>query len=373
MQAIAKLVVVFLLLAGMHGSAQACTRILWNQTLWDEGKSDLKIVARNEDYLTPVDPTMVVTPRGIERIGSKENNAVTWDTKYGTVTMYANNRFPMDGINEKGLTARTLFFTQGTQVDAAHPDRPALDSPYWISYILDNFANVKDAVASIRDNVRLKVITDNYEYASAKHISMADASGDSAIIEIQDGNVVIFHGPEYTTLTNPPNYQEMLKAVDDHKGMGLMDVPGSLNAKDRFVRANYHLHHMPKNTQDRYRAYGYLSQVLGSVAFPIGSPVPEEDKELAEQIKKDAKHPEKMLGTATYWQSISDLTNKHYRFRSYASPDWVWVNLSEIDFSKAQGVRTIHMLDEHAQRGQFGNLIREFVRIRGDIYDQEPD
>ena len=94
-------------LLGMYSEVDACTRVFWN-TL-----SDLKIVARNEDYLTPVDPTMVITPRGIERVGSKEDNAVRWTSKYGDVCMYANNRFPMDGINEKGLTARTLFFTQG--------------------------------------------------------------------------------------------------------------------------------------------------------------------------------------------------------------------------------------------------------------------
>ena len=90
----------------MYAEVDACTRVFWN-TL-----SDLKIVARNEDYLTPVDPTMVITPRGIERVGSKEDKAVSWTSKYGNVCMYANNRFPMDGINEKGLTARTLFFTQ---------------------------------------------------------------------------------------------------------------------------------------------------------------------------------------------------------------------------------------------------------------------
>ncbi|MCP4377188.1 MAG: hypothetical protein GY794_13560 [bacterium] len=43
--------------------ANACTRVFWNDTLWDEGKSHMKIVVRNEDYLTPVDPTMVITPR----------------------------------------------------------------------------------------------------------------------------------------------------------------------------------------------------------------------------------------------------------------------------------------------------------------------
>ena len=46
---------------------------------------------------------------------------------------------------------------------------------------------------------------------------------------------------------------------------------------------------------------------------------------------------------------------------------------SEIDFSKSQGVRGIHMLDEHAQRRQFGNLIHDFVPIKGDIYDMQPD
>ena len=36
---------------------------------------------------------------------------------------------------------------------------------------------------------------------------MADATGDSAIVEIQVGTVVIFHGHEYRILTNPPSYQ----------------------------------------------------------------------------------------------------------------------------------------------------------------------
>jgi len=115
------------LLLGMYAEVWACTRVFRN-TL-----SDLRIVARNEDYLTAVDPTMVITPRGIERVGGKEDTAVRWTTKYGNVCMYANSRFPMDGMNEKGLTARPLFFTQGKEVDAAHPDRPALDSDHWIS------------------------------------------------------------------------------------------------------------------------------------------------------------------------------------------------------------------------------------------------
>ena len=35
--------------------------------------------------------------------------------------------------------------------------------------------------------------------------------------------------------------------------------------------------------------------------------------------------------------------------------------------------RLIMKVDEHAQRGQFGNLIHDFVRIKGDIYGEQPD
>jgi penicillin V acylase-like amidase (Ntn superfamily) len=58
------------------------------------------------------------------------------------------------------------------------------------------------------------------------------------INEIQGGKVAIFHGSQYRVLTNPPDYQTMLRAVAEHKEKGLRDVPGSLNAKDRFVRAS---------------------------------------------------------------------------------------------------------------------------------------
>ena len=65
-------------LLGMYAEVDACTRVFWN-TL-----SDLKIVARNEDYLTPVDPTMVITPRGIERVGS--NVPIPVDVRVITAT-----------------------------------------------------------------------------------------------------------------------------------------------------------------------------------------------------------------------------------------------------------------------------------------------
>ena len=51
----------------------------------------------------------------------------------------------------------------------------------------------------------------------------------------------------------------------------------------------------------------------------------------------------------------------------------MYVYLSEIDFSKNKGVSAIHMLDEYAQRSQFGNRIHDFVRLENVIYDEAPD
>jgi choloylglycine hydrolase len=42
-------------------------------------------------------------------------HTVRWKARYGSVAVYADNVFPMDGMNEKGLVAHTLYFTGGAE------------------------------------------------------------------------------------------------------------------------------------------------------------------------------------------------------------------------------------------------------------------
>ncbi|GAM55900.1 choloylglycine hydrolase [Vibrio ishigakensis] len=193
-------------------SVSACTRMLWNTD------SEFVIVGRNEDYFSASAPTLVKTPRGIERRGSVDDNAnaIEWRTKYGSIAAFANNRFPMDGMNEKGLTARTLYFDQG-EIDqvSTSDDMPELDGDHWVSYVLDNFATVDEAVKAL-ESVKLVAIKGGYSYsASPKHLSIADSTGDSAIVEIQDGEVKIFHGKQYQVMTNPPNMQTQISKAKE--------------------------------------------------------------------------------------------------------------------------------------------------------------
>jgi choloylglycine hydrolase len=355
---------------------QACTRILWNTN------PDLIIVGRNEDYVTASHPTLVATPRGIKRWGtsdeSKRPKSISWTVKYGNVASYANNRFPNDGMNEAGLTARTLFYVDGDPNESVAPDskKKELDEDHWVSFVLDNFATVADAVAAIRNEVHVVSVVgkkgSGFSYATPKHLAMADATGDSAIVEIQMGEVKIFHGPEYRILTNPPSYQKELANAAKYKDVTQDKLPVSWSASDRFVRSDFFLRHLPKpRKNDASTGYGFMYSALATSMMPAGLPAPAEDVEVIKKLVATLSDPNETYGGgSTYYQSISDLTNRHYRFKSLIAPSDVFFDFEGYDFAEGQPVRIIKRIDEYAQQGWSGDVKPHLVQIKGDIYDQ---
>jgi choloylglycine hydrolase len=355
--------------------AFSCTRIFWNTN------PDLMIVGRTEDYVTASHPSFVATPRGVQRWGTadkaKRSDAISWTVKYGNVAIYENNRFPNDGMNEAGLTARTLYYLEGEPNEIVAPDstKKELDEDHWVSFVLDNFATVAEAVDAIRNQVYIVSVVgkkgSGYSYATPKHLAMADATGDSAIVEIQDGKVKIFHGREFQILTNNPAYQEQLANAAKYKNVEQEKLPVSWSATDRFVRADFFLRNFPKpRKNDAPTAYGFMYSGLGSVVMPAGLPTPDEDIEIINKIVKNLKDPNESYGSSTYWQSISDLTNKHYRFKSLIAPSDVYFELDDYDVAEGQPIRLIKRIDRYAQQGWSGDVIPHLVEIDGDIYDQ---
>lgn len=354
--------------------SEACTRIFWNTN--DDGPL---IVGRNEDYVSASDPTLVATPRGIERDGTEDearkSRSIRWTVKYGSVAVFANNRFPNDGMNEAGLTARTLFYLDGDPNESVAPDtaKLELDADHWVSFLLDNFATVAEAVEAVRGQVYLVPVKgqQGYSYATPKHLAVADATGDSAIIEIQKGKLEIFHGPQYRILTNPPSYQQQLANAAKYQSVRETDLPSSWDALDRFVRADYWVRHFPKpHDGDAAAAYGFMYSALGNVALPAGLPTPEEDKAIVSKLIAELAHPDQSYGVATYFQSISDLTNRHYRFKSLTAPSDVFFELADYDFSAGQPVRVAKRIDQYATHGWSGDIAPRLAAIDADIYDE---
>lgn len=331
----------------------ACTRVFMNQY------KDHLVAGRNLDFFGPVDPYLVISPRGTEHNGGSHPKTMKWKSKYGSVAIYADEVFPMDGVNEMGLSGHTLYYNNGSQVQADNLDKPVLETQAWLSYILDNFATVKEAVAAIENDVRLVAVKLPIDYASdTKHIAIEDTTGDNAIIEIDNGKVNIYHDTSYTVMTNPPSYAEQLKNWEKYKNVPFEELPGGLHADVRFVRAASGLQNLPK-PDNKFQAQGFVQSVLANVAYPVGYPTGKGEQAVIDAYAGYSERPELNKGIGTYWTTITDLTAKEYHFKSVFAPSGVYVDLKEIDFSKGKPVCVIEHLNDYAQNGWQGNILNQ--------------
>lgn len=85
------------------------------------------------------------------------------------------------------------------------------------------------------------VITSAYDFSSS------DALGDNAIFEYIGGKLVIHHDRSYVVMTNSPVYDQQLAIYDYWKEVGgLHMLPGTNRAADRFARASFYVHAIPR-------------------------------------------------------------------------------------------------------------------------------
>ncbi len=204
--AVAALAAAAMLVSDMVAPAAACSRVLWAK----EGEPVL--VGRNEDWFQSLETKIYAFPAGIERDGSVNENPLTWTSKYGSVSAVAYGIAIRDGINEMGLNANLLYLAESEFGDR-DPYVPGMSVSIFAQWMLDNFATVDEIVAALEDVqlVPIKMMHDTTEVQSPFHYSVADASGDSAIIEVLGGEFVVHHGPEVTVMTNSPTYDQQLE------------------------------------------------------------------------------------------------------------------------------------------------------------------
>jgi hypothetical protein len=114
-----------------------------------------------------------------------------------------------------------------------------------------------------------------------------------------------------------------------------------------------------------------MYSALASCVMPAGLPAPAEDTEVVKAMVSNLSDPtETYGGTSTYYQTISDLTNKHFRFKSLIAPSDVFFDFDGYNFAEGQPVRLIKRIDRYAQKGWSGDVIPHLVEIKDDVYDQ---
>lgn len=318
-----------LLIAGMLTTyTQACTRVVYL------GKNGMVVTGRTMDWKEDLKSNIYVFPRGIERAGADKGNTIHWKSKYGSVITAGYDIGTSDGMNEKGLVANLLYLTES---DYYRPNdtRPVMGISIWTQYVLDNFATVDEAVKELsKETFRIDAPDMPNGAKSTLHLAISDASGNSAIFEYIKGKLIIHEGKEYQVMTNSPSYEQQITLNNYWKQIGgLVMLPGTNRAVDRFVRASFYINVIPQTDNQREAVAGVFS-VIRNVSVPLGISVPAQPNI-----------------SSTRWRTVADQKNKVYFFESTMTPNVFWINMKDLDFSAGAPIKKLNLANGETYAG----------------------
>ncbi|WP_259163934.1 linear amide C-N hydrolase [Comamonas sp. BIGb0152] len=297
-------------------SAIACTRVVYL------GANDQVITARSMDWKSDITSNLWVLPRGMARSGEAGPNSLRWTSRYGSVVTSGYDISTTDGVNEAGLSANLLWLVESQYPKFDDKSKPGLTIAAWAQYVLDNFATVAEAVKALEQQP-FTIVSDNVpgeDRLTTLHLSMSDASGDSAIVEYIGGRQVIHHSRSYQVMTNSPLFDQQLALNSYWKQIGgTVMLPGTNRAADRFARAAFYINAVPQD-QEPNLALASVFSVIRNVSVPYGLTTPGEPNI-----------------SSTRWRTVFDHKRKLYFFESALTPNTFWVDLNALNFSHDSG------------------------------------
>ena len=298
--------------------AEACTRAVYF------GKEGQTVTGRTMDWVEDMHTNLWVFPRGMKRDGGLGKGSLQWTSQYGSVVASVYEGGSADGMNEKGLVANLLYLAE-SEYPPADDKRPGVCITAWAQYLLDNFATVSEAVAEVKkDAFRVVPVVAPNGASGTVHMAISDSTGDSAIFEYVQGQLVIHHSRDYQVMTNSPIYEKQLAINEYWKEVdGAIMLPGTVRAADRFVRASYFINACEQSADARAAAAAVFS-VMRTVSVPRG-------------IRK----PGSPNVSSTIWRTVADQKHLVYYYEDTNSPGALWVKLEKIDFQASAGVRKL--------------------------------
>lgn len=327
---------------------EACTRAVFM------GSDSIVITGRSMDWREDMHSDLWVFPKGIQRDGAAGEKSIRWTSKYGSLIVSGYNLGTTDGMNEKGFVANLLYLAE-SEYAQPNKDQPLLSISLWAQYALDNYATVAEAVEELKKEPFAILAPELPDGSPAQlHLSLSDSSGDSAIFEYVAGKLVIHHSKEYQVMTNSPIFSKQLALNAYWKDIGgLIFLPGTNRAADRFARASFLIAAIPKEASPQYitavpdkefrnQAVASVLGVIRAVSVPLGITTPG-----APNI------------SSTLWRTVSDQKNKVYFFDSATSPNTFWVPLDDLDFTKGAPVKKLVASGGKVYAGNTANLFEK--------------
>jgi len=288
-----------------------CTRAVY---LGDEDV----MTARSMDWKLDIQTNLWILPNNVKRNGAAGPRSIEWTSKYGSVVATGYDICTTDGINEKGLMTNLLWLVESEYPKIKKGTQPQLSITLWAQYVLDNFATVSEAVAALEQQPFIVVTSQvpGESRLATLHLSLSDASGDSAIIEYINGEQVIHHHRDFQVMTNSPTFDQQLALNSYWEQIGgTTMLPGTNRAADRFARASFYINAIPKSAPAEHTLASVFS-VIRNASVPFGLNTAEEPNI-----------------SSTRWRTVVDHKRGRYFFESAVSPNVFWVDLNEIDFN----------------------------------------
>lgn len=142
-------------------------------------------------------------------------------------------------------------------------------------------------------------------------------------------------------MTNSPSYDRQ-QTLDDYWNQigGLVMLPGTNRASDRFVRASFYINALPQTSDYRQAVAGVFS-VMRNVSVPLGISIPSQPNI-----------------ASTRWRTVADQKNLVYYFESTLSPDIFWIDLKKLDFSPEGKVRKLSLTNGEIYAGDAADRMK---------------
>lgn len=339
--------------AGSMSQTNACTRALYT------GADNTVITGRSMDWDEDMRSNLWVFPRGIQRQGLAGPASAQWTSKYGSVVASIYEIASVDGMNEKGLVMNMLYLVE-TDYGQPAANHPPLSISLWGQYALDNFASVSEAVDAMQA-MPFYIMAPQLPNgkASQAHLSLSDASGDSAIFEYVEGKLIVHHGKEYQVMTNSPIYNKQLALNEYWKDIGgTVFLPGTSRAADRFARTSFLLSAIPQALDPHYiagvpdrsydnQAVASVLSVIRAVSVPLGITTPIEPNI-----------------ASTIWRTVSNQKNLTYYFDSSTRPNTFWVSLKKLTFTAGAPILKLALDKGEVYSGEVNKYFKPAVSFK---------
>lgn len=307
-----RFIVTALMLLVAGAVAYACSRVVY---LGDDGTV---LAGRTLDWRTPIPTNLYVYPSGIAKESMPSGPRLQWVSKYGSVLAVGYDGGVTEGMNDQGLQMAGLFCKTAVYHEADGSDDTAVMSlSVMVSYFLDNFATV-DEVEQWLNTHEFGISGKTFDggTVSLLHWALTDKNGTTLIMEYVDGKLNMYKGRELQVLTNDPAYPQMTAINKYWEGVGGVNMmPGGVKSPDRFVRADFFIHHVPTNV-DYNSAWGSLSSIMGAVSVPYGYEIEGEPNI-----------------SSTQWRSIADISGGKYYMKFADAYSDFWIDLGRLSLT----------------------------------------